>query len=286
MFEIIDEKGNRLKDALTVNYLFYSGHIKIEKEQSEFSSRHFITMLFCESGSFSLRYVGQNLTVPENCLVFIPPQTFYEVIPEKGKARLFRCEFSLVSRVAIDVFDRFYFSNGITLPMLKKLAKCSLEIFPNGNALEEVENPNPLCEHLVKSTLEFIIIECINSTDKSIIDKFYPISGKGESAKVALSVYEYLSKNTHRNITLEEIADELFFSVSYVKTCFKKHTGKTIIQAFLELKIEKAKKLIRKGENSSAIASLLAFSSPQYFSKTFTKIVGITPSQYEKSLIK
>ena len=143
-----------------------------------------------------------------------------------------------------------------------------------------------LDEHLVKNCIELLVIECINPADKSIIDSNYPISGKGEGAKIARQIYDYLAQNTHRNVTLEEIADELFFSVSYVKTVFKKHAGKPIMKAFVELKIKRAKKLIKKGMRFSEVAESLAFSSSQYFSRTFKSVTGITPMDYKKTLIK
>ena len=139
---------------------------------------------------------------------------------------------------------------------------------------------------MLKNCLEFLLIECVKPADKSIIDSNYPIIGKGETAKVASAVLDYLSQNLNKNVSLEEIADELFFSVSYVKTAFKKHTGKPVMQAFAELKIKRAQRLIKKGMHFSKIASELGFSSSQYFSKVFKSITHMTPSEYKKSLIK
>ena len=56
-----------------------------------------------------------------------------------------------------------------------------------------------------------------------------------------------------------------------------------MMQYFIRLKIEKAKKLLRENEISvTQISETLAFDTPNYFSKTFKKITGYTPLQYKK----
>lgn len=286
MEESILSSGRRLKDALTLSSIFYSGYRSLKKGENCFEGGHFLTVIFAESGSFTLKYQGISLTVTESFITVIPPQTPYTLTCENLKARIFACEFALSSRIPVDIDGKLFFASGIKLPLIKRLIRSSLAVFPKGDCNHTAEKVNPLDEHLVKNCAEILLIECIKSTDKSVIDKNYPISGKGESAKTATKIYEYLTQNLHRNVTLEELADELFFSVSYVKTAFKKHTGTTVMRAFTSMKIDRAKKLIKRGSSFSKIANDLGFSSLQHFSKTFTKEVGATPMEYKKSLSK
>lgn len=278
--------GERLKDALNLSYLFYSGYKHLSFGENSYESGHYLSVIFAESGNLTLKYQGLQLEVPELNAVFIPPQTAYTLTCENLKARIFSCEFSLASRIPVDLDGKLFFISGIKLPLMKRIIRSSLNSFPDGNWQSKVKQVDPIDEHLIKNCIELFVIDCINSGNKPIIDKNYPIAGKGESAKTALKIYEYLSLNLNRNITLEEVADELFFSVSYVKTVFKKHTGKSVIDAFNEMKIERAKKLIKKGIRFSEIANQLAFSSSQYFSRIFKRHVGITPMEYKKSLSK
>lgn len=278
--------GERLKDALNLSYLFYSGYKHLSFGENLFESGHYITAIFAESGNLTLKYQGLHLEVPELNAVFIPSQTAYSLVCENLKARIFSCEFSLASRIPIDLDGKLFFVSGIKLPLMKRIIRASLNAFPNGDVQSKVKKVDPIDEHLIKNCIELFVIDCINSGNKPIIDKNYPIAGKGESSKIALKIYEYLSLNLNRNITLEEVADELFFSISYVKSVFKKHTGKSIIDAFNEMKIERAKKLIKKGVRFTEITQQLAFSSAQYFSRIFKRHVGITPMEYKKSLAK
>ena len=52
---------------------------------------------------------------------------------------------------------------------------------------------------------------------------------------------------------------------------------------FIELKINQAKQLLRENELSvREISENLAFNTPDYFTKTFKRITGLTPLAYKK----
>ena len=251
-----------------------------------FENGQYITLIFAESGSFSIQYQGCNLLVEENNLCFVPPSSNCVFFAHNDRTRIFVCSFTLVSKIPLDIFDKTHLVSGLKLPLLKRLARATSEVFPNGDVSHHDDELEPISEHMIKNCLELLVIECSNPSNKTAIDLNYPVSGKGQQSKTAIKILEYLSQNLHRNVSLEEIAKELYFSVSYVKSAFKKHTGKTVIRAFNELKIRRAKKLIKKGLPFGKIADQLAFSSEQYFSKVFSSIAGLTPTEYKKTLIK
>ena len=57
------------------------------------------------------------------------------------------------------------------------------------------------------------------------------------------------------------------------------------MEYYSDLKISTAKKLLRENELSiKEISEKLCFDTPNYFSKTFKKIVGLTPSEYKKRI--
>ncbi|MBQ7374020.1 MAG: helix-turn-helix transcriptional regulator [Clostridia bacterium] len=278
-------KNRILKDALNLSGFFFGGYKTSFEKDLVFENGQHITLLFAESGSFSIQYQGLSLSVEENYLCFVPPSVNCVFTAKNQRTRIFVCAFSLVSRIPLDLFDKTFFASGLKLPLLKRLTRATTLAFPNGDA-SIVEKIDATDEHMIKNCLEMLVMECSNTTEKSSIDLNYPLSGKGQTAKTAMKILDYLSANLHRNVSLEEIADELFFSVSYVKTAFKKHTGKSVMKAFNELKITRAKNLIKQGIPFNQIAKQLAFSSEQYFSKVFKSVSSLTPSEYKKTLIK
>lgn len=94
-------------------------------------------------------------------------------------------------------------------------------------------------------------------------------------------VERYLSENIYRAVTMTEIADALGLNKDYFGKTFKQHTGMTFNAACSLLKVEYAKALMDTGNYKNyEISEKLGYSSPDYFTKVFKEITGITPQQY------
>ena len=53
----------------------------------------------------------------------------------------------------------------------------------------------------------------------------------------------------------------------------------------LKEKIKKAKNLIREGNlNFTEISDTLSFDNPQYFSRVFRRVTGMSPTEFKNSL--
>ena len=75
-------------------------------------------------------------------------------------------------------------------------------------------------------------------------------------------------------------------SRSLIQKLFKEETGWSVMEYFYRLKIEEAKRLIREETNNfTQIADILGYSTIHYFSRQFKKIVGMSPSEYSKSIL-
>ncbi|RKD32748.1 response regulator transcription factor [Thermohalobacter berrensis] len=102
-----------------------------------------------------------------------------------------------------------------------------------------------------------------------------------------VAVLNYIEKNYHKGITLKEVADYIGLSPYYLSRLFKKELGINFITYVTERKIEKGKDLLANTDMPiSNIALELSFKEPNYFTKVFKKIVGLTPSQYRKKVRK
>ena len=93
----------------------------------------------------------------------------------------------------------------------------------------------------------------------------------------------YISENMQRDIPLDELSERYGFSSRYLNRIFKGVTGYPILQYLQQLKVEKAKKLLKSSSLSILdIALDLNFGSSQYLSFIFKKITGYTPVEYRK----
>ena len=90
-----------------------------------------------------------------------------------------------------------------------------------------------------------------------------------------------MAENTHRQVSIQQIAANLGTSYSWFRKAFKEYTGFAPAQYFQELKLRKAKELLTETNLSiKEIAYELDFSSYEYFLSFFKKRVGVTPTDY------
>ncbi len=92
---------------------------------------------------------------------------------------------------------------------------------------------------------------------------------------------EYIYSHIKERITIEDLADELGVSASYLSRLFKKETGDSVSIYIRRQKMEIAKNLLQYSEYSMIdIANRLSFSSQSHFTQQFREFVGMTPKKY------
>ena len=92
---------------------------------------------------------------------------------------------------------------------------------------------------------------------------------------------EYIYVHIKERITIEDIADYLDVSPSYLSKLFKRETGQSVSAYIREKKIDVAKNLLRFSDYSLIdISNRLSFSSQSHFIQQFKDVVGVTPKKY------
>ena len=116
-----------------------------------------------------------------------------------------------------------------------------------------------------------------------ILAEFIQSNEMFQFKKMTLGAFikKYIKENLDSQITLESIALSLHCSTSTVVNAFRKEFGKTIIQYVTEKKMERACELLKdKSHSIKEIALKCGYSEPGYFTKTFTKYYGISPTDW------
>lgn len=100
-------------------------------------------------------------------------------------------------------------------------------------------------------------------------------------AKVREAI-DYMAEHyAESDLSLSSLCKELFISTSYFSSIFKKYQERTFVEHLTVLRMDKAKELLRtSGLKTYEVAERVGYSDPHYFSLSFRKFSGTTPTSY------
>ncbi|MFK7079569.1 AraC family transcriptional regulator [Flavobacterium oreochromis] len=140
-----------------------------------------------------------------------------------------------------------------------------------------------------KDTTKFIkFLQLLNklaaSKKKSLSSFRYDKDITDSEGKRMQVVYEFVMNNFDKKISLEEIADIANMTKNAFCRYFKIRTNKTFFQFLIELRIEKASRLLTSDNEISVIeiAELTGFNNISNFNRKFKEIKKISPMNYRK----
>lgn len=91
----------------------------------------------------------------------------------------------------------------------------------------------------------------------------------------------FLNENIEKHLTLKEISDFSGFSPSHLSAMFKERTGHSVLNYFNLLKIRRACELLDNTKMKlNQISYKVGIADQFYFSRLFTKIMGVSPTVY------
>lgn len=104
----------------------------------------------------------------------------------------------------------------------------------------------------------------------------------GLHAGVAQQAKEYIEHHyADPDISLRAVADQVGHSPCHFSTLFGEETGRTFKEYLTELRIKRAKELMRTTTlRSSEISDQVGYNDPHYFSLVFRKNTGLSPKEF------
>ena len=124
---------------------------------------------------------------------------------------------------------------------------------------------------------------------KELLDKLQEPAGKKESAVSSNECYSAIVRKAveeiHRHysqpLRLESFAADNNITPQYLSSLFSKETGTTFSNYLRDVRIEKAKELLKEGNQKVyEIACAVGYPDQKYFSKIFRECVGVSAKQY------
>jgi len=132
-------------------------------------------------------------------------------------------------------------------------------------------------------TLEYINL-CLNYLLSSFthLSQFRWVKQAGENDPIAQSI-NFMLENLNKKLKLSDIARETGLSASQYSRLFLYRTGHPPIDYFIQLKIQRACRLLDNyGWMIADVSRETGFDDQFYFSRVFRKVMNMSPAEYRK----
>jgi two-component system response regulator YesN len=94
-------------------------------------------------------------------------------------------------------------------------------------------------------------------------------------------VHELVSEKLDQDISVKMIAEHVYLHPVYLSKIFKLETGESLGDYIIRKRMEKAAFLLKNTNlKIYEITSQLGYQNPQYFTKIFKRLYGLTPQEF------
>ena len=288
-------QNNKFYKHKIVNFLNVQKIITVHYQEpdsgyvSKEESHDFWEINYADVGEFILQIGEEKRRVKNGEMAFIKPNEPHRVICEKD-ASIFILSFDCRSESMAFFEDKI-----LPIPteyryLLQSVMSEAKETFiipdfdPDLKKLELLPSPNLGGEQVLKNQLELLFIYLLRKEDRKHTNQQYFLSKITDSSELQDEIICFLKSKVYDTFSLDELCKKLHYGKTHLCSFFKQKTGASIYQTYKQLKIDEAKKCIRRGETFSVIASKLCFDSISHFSLAFKQATGLSPKEYKASI--
>lgn len=133
------------------------------------------------------------------------------------------------------------------------------------------------------SASRLLLLEQQTAEDLREAAEWFAAADRSRDDLVVASAVEYIRTNYRDKLKLQDIAGHLHVNSAYLGQRIKKQYGSSFNELLHQIRIEEAKKLLRRTDmNISDVAELVGYSDADMFTAKFKVLNGISPSLYKK----
>ncbi|MBO5293020.1 MAG: helix-turn-helix transcriptional regulator [Lachnospiraceae bacterium] len=149
------------------------------------------------------------------------------------------------------------------------------------NMLREIDEKKTGYEIVCQNLLEILVLLLMRQTKS--ITTLAPVHRN--TSRLCASVHRYIGSHYKENVNLDTLAEMVHVSKYHMVHAFTEEYGISPISHLNACRIKESRQLLETTDYSlSTISRLLGFSSPSYFSQSFRRAEGISPTEYRKRM--
>lgn len=270
----------------TIHYFRYGKNFKFKHEW-----HNFYELIYIDNGSAVILADGERFVLKQGEAFIHKPNVKHTVYTDDEFANSAIISFESKSKVLLDICGKILSFNNEEKAYLNKVineAKISYSDPLNDLNLTKM-NKRPSApfggDQIIKNSTQLLLVSLLRRQQKEEFVHSPVVDGL--HSPLVTEIIKFLKSNLDScsHVSLEDISFDSGYSKSYLKSKFKKETGTSIVQFFIDMKIEKAKKLLSHGDKTiNEVSDELGFNSVQYFCRQFKMRTDMTPTAYINSI--
>ena len=270
---------------VTIHYYEFDKNFVFNGEEHDFWE-----MVYIDKGRVQIQRDEETLVLTQGELIFHKPNEFHSIKAVDSAPNFFVISF-VCNSPAMAYFKKYQTQlnkqlSSFISSILSEAEKTYI-IPKNDPSLKKLNKKSTVAvggEQLIKTYLEQLLILLVREITEKGTHSLFPNKSSMEHHLIA-KAKEFISECLEENFRVDDLCFTLGYSKSYLSRIFQAQTGNTLAAYAVHVKIEKAKSLIREDNlNFSQISDKLSFDNPQYFSRVFKRITGMTPTEFKLSL--
>ena len=233
-----------------------------------------IEILLVTGGEGHMQYNSDDLPISKHDIIVINSGDLHRVYSERG-----------ISFDYIIIDEGFCRDNGINTGdrCFDRIFKCEAterkclclhELYKDYKA-----SPSPINTAKLRHAVLNLIIELYSEHSNSVTDASATQKSPQDYVK---KVLEYLAEHYVEPLSLEGVASVCGITKYHLAREFKRYTGQTVITYINILRCKKAEACLTSGMTVTEAACESGFDSISYFSRTYKKLMGASPSSIKR----
>lgn len=275
-----------VEEIVSVHYLEYTKDFSFAGE-----SHNFWEFIYVDRGEVSVTAGKEEFILKPKQLFLHKPMEFHSLrCVGTSASDAIVISFTCGCKELIGLSGRILNCPSEAKPLLATIVAESKDAFstnigdPHVKELVRKQDQTFACEQLIQINLEEFLIRIIRS-DWQFFKHVFPHEQQHFPNIRFEAICDYLEKNVEKRLMFEDICEACSIGASALKKLFHDNAGCGVMEYLGRLKCEKAKQLIREQDMSyTQIADYLHYTTVQYFSRHFKRVVNMTPSEYANSV--
>ena len=284
-------KKTPISNVISVDSVVTVFHKEVCRTRHIGESHDFWEIVYVDSGTVEVSVDNKIYTVEEGQIITYAPLA-YHIGTRPNAVILDIVSFESTSEAMSFFANKVITLSGKQRQILSQIISIGVKSFkkqindPQYKGLTPREETDDFTLQSLKNQLELLLID-IYQKNGSTCSKPKSFNYENHSSNTFDALTQYLQSHISETLSLEDICNDCAISLSTLKKVCKSQCGMPPMSYYISLKIDAAKAIICDTDlNFTQISEKLGFSSVHYFSRLFKDRVGISPSEYARSVYK